>query len=329
MSTREAAAATGGTSCFTPGADWTLLSQGAEARIWKVPKLYDTKTTATLFPTACPVICKERFAKQYRHPVLDARLTKQRCRMEARLLEKCKALGGSSSDNNSRIAVPAVLRVVDDRLIYLEYIEGKTVRDHLEDDVLPQLSWGQQQQQQQQAVTTADPATTTTATTTNDEIRQHALVLGQLDQLARDIGSTVAKLHYAAGIVHGDLTTSNMMLKQQQHATSSAETTTAPSATTTTATATTLTLIDFGLAKNSIGETRLTTSGTLSGYTPHYASMEQIRGTGTTAQSDIYSLSATLYQLLTNTTPPDALSRADNALSNLPDPAKSINEIIE
>jgi len=53
------------------------------------------------------------------------------------------------------------------------------------------------------------------------------------------------------------------------------------------------------------------TSGSVIGYTPHFASMEQIRGTGTNARSDIYSLSATLYQLMTNTVPSDALARAD------------------
>ena len=55
--------------------------------------------------------------------------------------------------------------------------------------------------------------------------------------------------------------------------------------------------------------------------------MEQIRGTGTNAQSDFYSLSATVYQLLTNNVPPDALTRADSLLSGLPDPIKPINEL--
>jgi hypothetical protein len=55
--------------------------------------------------------------------------------------------------------------------------------------------------------------------------------------------------------------------------------------------------------------------------------MEQIRGTGTSAKSDLYSLSATLYQLLTNSVPPDALSRADSLLNGLADPLKPLNEI--
>jgi len=86
-------------------------------------------------------------------------------------------------------------------------------------------------------------------------------------------------------------------------------------------------LLDFGLSKNNTGETKITTYGSIVGYTPHYAPMEQIRGTGTDARSDIYSLSATLFQILTNTVPPDSLTRADVLLNDLPDPLKLICEI--
>src|SRR5215213_7449596 len=90
-------------------------------------------------------------------------------------------------------------------------------------------------------------------------------------------------------------------------------------------------LLDFGLSKNSTGQTMASGSGgstgSVVGYTPHYAPMEQIRGTGTNPRSDIYSLSATLYQLLTNVVPPDALSRADFLLSGKTDPIAPINEV--
>ncbi len=85
-------------------------------------------------------------------------------------------------------------------------------------------------------------------------------------------------------------------------------------------------LLDFGLAKNSLGETRISSSGSV-GFTPHYAPMEQIRGTGTNPRSDIYSLSATLYQLLTNKVPPDALSRADKLLNDAPDPTEQLENL--
>lgn len=88
-------------------------------------------------------------------------------------------------------------------------------------------------------------------------------------------------------------------------------------------------LLDFGLSKNNTGESRVMSgsTGSIVGYTPHYAPMEQIRGTGTNPRSDIYSLSATLYQLMTNQVPSDSLTRADAVINDMPDPIKQINAI--
>ncbi|MGI8495274.1 MAG: serine/threonine protein kinase [Pyrinomonadaceae bacterium] len=87
-------------------------------------------------------------------------------------------------------------------------------------------------------------------------------------------------------------------------------------------------LLDFGLSKNTIGEIRsAATTGSVVGFTPHFAPLEQIRGMGTSPRSDVYSLSATLYQLLTNCVPPETLVRAEDLLSGKPDPIKPINEI--
>lgn len=87
-------------------------------------------------------------------------------------------------------------------------------------------------------------------------------------------------------------------------------------------------LLDFGLSKNTIGEIRsAATTGSVVGFTPHFAPLEQIRGMGTSPRSDVYSLSATLYQLLTNCVPPETLVRAEDLLSGKPDPIKPIFEI--
>ena len=80
-------------------------------------------------------------------------------------------------------------------------------------------------------------------------------------------------------------------------------------------------LLDFGLAKGSAGQlTAVTTSASIFGYTPNYAPLEQVQGLGTDARSDIYSLAATLYHLLTNVKPPDALSRAGAIVNGMEDP---------
>lgn len=80
-------------------------------------------------------------------------------------------------------------------------------------------------------------------------------------------------------------------------------------------------LLDFGLAKGSGGQMSVvTTSASIFGYTPNYAPLEQVQGLGTDPRSDIYSLAATLYHLLTNVKPPDALSRAAAIVNGMPDP---------
>lgn len=109
-------------------------------------------------------------------------------------------------------------------------------------------------------------------------------------------------------IIHRDIKPQNLKLTDENH----------------------IILLDFGLSKTSTGQTNISQSGSTGsvvGYTPHYAPMEQIRGIGTSPRSDLYSLSATLYQLLTNTVPVDALSRADAMLNELPDPIRPPHEL--
>ncbi|KAK3255403.1 hypothetical protein CYMTET_35414 [Cymbomonas tetramitiformis] len=153
------------------GAYDKLVAQGAEGRVFEV--LYLKK----------PTIVKQRFKKKYRHPELDAKLTKQRFTSEARSLLKARKLG---------IHVPAIYFTdAQNFCIYMEKIQGQSVKAALFNGDL-----------------TPEKATT----------------------VATQIGKTVAKLH-DGGLIHGDLTTSNMMLKE-----GSGE----------------LALIDFGLSFNSI-----------------------------------------------------------------------------
>ena len=87
-------------------------------------------------------------------------------------------------------------------------------------------------------------------------------------------------------------------------------------------------LLDFGLAKGFAGQiSRVTTSGSIFGYTPNYAPLEQIQGTGTDPRSDLYSLAATIYHLITGTAPPDVLTRLTATTDGLPDPLRPANEV--
>jgi formylglycine-generating enzyme required for sulfatase activity len=79
-------------------------------------------------------------------------------------------------------------------------------------------------------------------------------------------------------------------------------------------------LLDFGLAKGSIDEATHAEGGkSIQGYTPNYAPIEQVQGSGTDARSDLYSLGATLYYLLTAVIPPDAVTRVVAAAEGRPD----------
>jgi eukaryotic-like serine/threonine-protein kinase len=87
-------------------------------------------------------------------------------------------------------------------------------------------------------------------------------------------------------------------------------------------------LLDFGLAKGQAeGMSRMTAGRSIQGYTPAYAPLEQIQGAGTDARSDLYSLAATLYHLMTGFTPADALSRAAVVVTGQPDPLRPPNAL--
>jgi len=87
-------------------------------------------------------------------------------------------------------------------------------------------------------------------------------------------------------------------------------------------------LLDFGLAKTQVEDSSGDASSpSVFGYTPRYAPLEQIQDLGTTPQSDIYALGATLYHLLTGVKPSDALARATALVSARPNPLKPANEI--
>src|SRR5256885_1022884 len=87
-------------------------------------------------------------------------------------------------------------------------------------------------------------------------------------------------------------------------------------------------LLDFGLAKTQTSDLSGDLSSTsVFGYTPRYAPLEQIQDLGTSPQSDIYALGATLYHLLTGVKPPDALARAAARVNSKSDPLRPANEV--
>jgi serine/threonine protein kinase len=84
-------------------------------------------------------------------------------------------------------------------------------------------------------------------------------------------------------------------------------------------------LLDFGLAKNATTPTL--PGGSLHGYTLAYASPEQRKGAGTDARSDIYSLGATLYRLLTSQEPVNSEVREEVINNGVRDPLKPAHDL--
>lgn len=162
-----------------------LFKQGAEGRIFKTSYL------------GKPAILKERFKKKYRNEELDNHLTKERIRAEAKSILKCKNAGMLNTEENfwkhaieisfikymicssTGIHTPAVYLVdFEKRRIIMEFIENsETVSDYI-------------------------------AKFSKNNSKSNE----ELTQLSAEIGRTIGKMH-VNNIIHGDLTTSNILLK--------------------------------------------------------------------------------------------------------------------
>ncbi|TQS35112.1 hypothetical protein Golomagni_04476 [Golovinomyces magnicellulatus] len=152
-----------------------LITQGAEAVIYQTNYLI----------SSLPCALKYRPSKTYRHPTLDARLTKHRILSEARVLARCRTHG---------VSVPAVYALDEkDGWLLIEWIHGEVVREKLN-------LWLSKHQRTNSVLQPAD------FPVNEDDVL--------LKNLMRKIGAAVGKMH-SIGVIHGDLTTSNLMLKSE------------------------------------------------------------------------------------------------------------------
>ncbi|EGG24085.1 putative protein serine/threonine kinase [Cavenderia fasciculata] len=148
-----------------------LLSQGAEARTFRY------------MLNGLDCIVKERFEKKYRHPLLDAKIANKRILMEVRAINRCRKNG---------ISVPCLyLTDTLNNRIYMEYIDGITIKQHLYNHSPP----------------TNNPSGTPTVIIEMTPDKQK-----EIETLCFDIGLCIGRMHNI-DIIHGDLTTSNMLLK--------------------------------------------------------------------------------------------------------------------
>ncbi|KAK6841569.1 BUD32 protein kinase [Apiospora arundinis] len=157
-----------------PSSTAELITQGAEGRLYRTTWLTPGRFCAL----------KHRPSKFYRHPLLDARLTRHRILSEARILQKCRREG---------VAVPALYGIDESQgVLSMEWVPGRPVRVEVNEYL------------QRRSEKYPDRGRESVA---RDEEGAAPLV-----GLMRRVGEAVGKLH-KAGIVHGDLTTSNMMVR--------------------------------------------------------------------------------------------------------------------
>lgn len=120
-----------------------------------------------------PCLVKERFVKQYRHPDLDKHLTKERIRTEVKSIARSRAAG---------IVTPEVYHHdLKERKIYMEfYPNAITAKDYINEQI-----------------------------SNCDEEDQREKLMNRFADL---FGRIIGKLH-VNNIIHGDLTTSNVLLQ--------------------------------------------------------------------------------------------------------------------
>jgi serine/threonine protein kinase len=108
---------------------------------------------------------------------------------------------------------------------------------------------------------------------------QNGILLEDALKLTQEIAEALAEAH-RHNIVHRDIKPQNIMLDENNHAK----------------------VLDFGLARIAASATQITAEHKVVG-TPAFMSPEQCRGGDIDRRSDIYSLGATLYTMLTNIHP--------------------------
>lgn len=121
-------------------------------------------------------VAKERFPKSYRHPELDTTLTRERIKAEARSIVRCKSVG---------IRTPTLYLVdFERRCIFMENVENSiTVKEYI----------------------------FKLTEKTDDKAKMDSNNV-KLEKLTQKIGAILSRMH-KNNIIHGDLTTSNMLLQ--------------------------------------------------------------------------------------------------------------------
>ncbi|KAK2012605.1 hypothetical protein LZ32DRAFT_605358 [Colletotrichum eremochloae] len=230
----------------SPAGAPVLITQGAEARLYRT----------TFLSPSLPAALKHRPKKPWRHPTLDARLTRARILAEARVLAKCRREG---------CPVPA-LYALDEVAgwLMLEWIPGAPVRVRINewlDGVVADVPEGRNTTDDHARRPAAEQRTQAEGNTDEGAGEGGAPPergATDLKDLMRRIGTAIGKMH-KIGVVHGDLTTSNMMLRPPKLAPGTVAPTLNPTAFPPSCSSSSVVdgdvfIIDFGLASQSTSD---------------------------------------------------------------------------
>ena len=135
-----------------------------------------------------------------------------------------------------------------------------------------------------------------------DLLRDQRLSLSEVGRVITQVGDALGYAH-TRGMIHRDIKPSNILIDEGGNCL----------------------LTDFGLARMTESEDKLTTSGLIIG-TPAYMSPEQGTGSETDPRSDIYSLGIILYEMLTGRVPFMAETPYAVVYKHVQDPPPSARE---
>jgi serine/threonine-protein kinase PpkA len=146
--------------------------------------------------------------------------------------------------------------------------------------------------------------------TLDDKIKRK-LDIRQTLNITKQIASALDYAH-KKGIVHRDVKPDNILFREDG----------------------TAVLTDFGIARSTASETKMTATGTVIG-TPHYMSPEQAQGQEIGAWSDLYSLGIVLFEMISGEVPFDADStiavvfkHISEPVPDLPQPFKQFQPLV-
>jgi len=137
--------------------------------------------------------------------------------------------------------------------------------------------------------------------TLDDKIKKK-LDIKQVLGITKQIASALDFAH-KKGIVHRDVKPDNILFREDD----------------------TAVLTDFGIARSTKSETKMTATGTVIG-TPHYMSPEQAQGQEIGPWSDLYSLGIVLYEMLSGEVPFDADSTIAVVFKHITEPVPDLPE---